>query len=841
MRTEKPGAPKRKALRAVGEPAGTGGGFRGFIEVTLGQDIAGWAARTSGPSGGLAVGLFGGGEVLAMTIAGTFHPGACEAGAGDGMCGFVFPTTLALQDAAAKNGGLVSVRIMNDGGHCLGQVRLLGATGIWVDAGGLWIQDCRKLLQGEIETLWRLSKRLDETPSAGVSPPLAVHGPLFSTRQIIPGDEVPEGRRLPAYLDFTRHRLRASSKFDVAGHPDNADHFLDFYFKAYAANRPELRVPLSKAIIDRLNEPIVMAGRPFSLSRYVWWALQDNPEMLSQMRLDDAESIAALCYWWAWQEAKARQVEDCLVPPNMVHVLRSVSPGRRLEACPLTCFMELLHQHNQNYEFLDQTGAPGRVLYALSLMVSAVRRPDILRYLPTQTVALLVEAPAGGGNALGQFLRLVGPASIPEMTRERYRGILRLQGYDLDSNRFTSITAQGDRLHAAMLPAVTGSGKVDMQLVGPFKKASGLGQATRLSADILKATGLTLNCVDFGMDNPAPEGFSSHVNLGSYTPARINLFHLNAESIPLVYTYAPDVMSQSYNIGYFFWELETPARAHYLGLELLDEIWVSTAFGVSIYQPHTRKPVVNVGMSYETPPEIDRGAARDALNRRHGFTGDEFIVLTAFDSFSFTQRKNPVAAIKAFQQAFPDVPEARLLLKTQNRNVVQDPVHHRNWQQVDAFASQDHRISIIDETLLYDDLLKLKAASDCYMSLHRSEGWGFGMIEAMNLRVPVVCTGYSGNLEFCSEETSWLVGYKEELLGEGDYIFVRKGQKWAEPDVENAARHLRSVYADVAARERKVAAAYNSIRRNFSTAAIAKRYGKRLQEILASLGPDQNQ
>lgn len=837
MRAGKLEVPRNSTARGYGAPAATAGGFRGCIEVTAGQDIAGWAARTSGPPGGLAVGLFASGNVLALTITGTFHRGACEAGAGDGMCGFVFPSTPALWDAAAKNGGMVSVRIMNDDGHSLGNALLLGGTGIWVDSGGPWLQDCRKLLQGEIETIWRLSKRLDETAGAGLSPPLTAHDLLFSTRPIIPGDETPEGRRLPAYLDFTRHRLRVASSFDVSGHPDDADHFIDFYIKAYGSHRPELRIPLSREIIAHLNEPLVMGGRQFSLTRYVWWALQDNPEMLGKARLDNAQSIAALSYWWAWEESKARQVEDCLVPPTMVHVLRSVSPGRRQEAWPLTCFMELLHQRNQIYHFLDQTGAPGRVLYALSLMVSAVRRPDLLRYLPPRTVASLLEAPDGGSSALAQFLRLVGPASIPEMTRDRYRGILRLQGYDLDSNHFTAITARGDRLHAAMLPAVTGSGKVDVQVIGPFKKASGLGQATRLSADILRATSLSLNCVDFGMDNPAPEGFSSEVGLGPLAQARINLLHLNAESIPLIFAYGQDVLSQSYNIGYFFWELETPALAHYLSLELLDEIWVSTAFGVSIYQPHTRKPVINVGMTCEDGPDIDRSVAREALNRRHGFNGGEFIVLTAFDSFSFTQRKNPAAAMEAFQRAFPDVPEARLLVKTQNRGFVQDPAQLKIWRQVDAIAAQDDRILIIDETLSYKGLLNLKAACDCYLSLHRSEGWGFGMIEAMKLRIPVVCTGYSGNLEFCSEETSWLVGYTAQLLDGNDYIFVRKGQKWAEPDVQDAARKLRSVHDDVATRERKVAAAYRNVCQNFSTVAIARRYEKRLEEILASLEP----
>ena len=124
-----------------------------------------------------------------------------------------------------------------------------------------------------------------------------------------------------------------------------------------------------------------------------------------------------------------------------------------------------------------------------------------------------------------------------------------------------------------------------MQLIGPLAKTSGLGQATRLSAEVLRATGLDVRGVDFDLDNPAPEGFSSDTMIEPYGPARINILHLNAESTPLAYAYQPDVFSGAYNIGYFFWELDRPALCHYLGMELLDEIWVSTEYGVSIYRP----------------------------------------------------------------------------------------------------------------------------------------------------------------------------------------------------------------------------------------------------------------
>ncbi len=408
---------------------------------------------------------------------------------------------------------------------------------------------------------------------------------------------------------------------------------------------------------------------------------------------------------------------------------------------------------------------------------------------------------------------------------ERFALALRKKSFDLDRYQFMTTDSKGNRFAAAAYPRPSDEKPVaDVQVIGPFAKASGLGQAARLSVDSLRTTDLVVRAVDFDLDNPAPEGFSSNIFLEDYGPARVNLIHLNAESIPLAFAYQPDVFSNAYNIGYFFWELDKPALCHYLGMEMLDEIWVSTEYGLQIYKDESKgKPVTNVGMCYEDLGEIDRATARRFIERRFSFSEKHHVCLVAFDSFSFIQRKNPLAALEAFQKAFKDVPNARLIVKTQNRDSVLDPMQVQIWDRVEAIVSADRRIVIFNETLSYRDLLLLKAGSDCYISLHRSEGWGFGMIEAMNLRVPVVCTGYSGNMDFCSEKTAWLVEFEEVLLQQNDYIFVRKGAKWADPNVESAARQLRAVYDDPEDRQRRLEAAYQEIRTNFSVEAIGSR------------------
>ena len=154
---------------------------------------------------------------------------------------------------------------------------------------------------------------------------------------------------------------------------------------------------------------------------------------------------------------------------------------------------------------------------------------------------------------------------------------------------------------------------------------------------------------------------------------------------------------------------------------------------------------------------------------------------------------------------------------------------------MDAALAADPRISLVDETLRYEDLLKFKKGADAYISLHRSEGWGFGMIEAMNLGVPVLATGYSGNMDFCDDRTCWLVDYRLVELTQDDYIFVVPGQKWADPDVAHAARQMRAMRDDPRELARRARAARARVQRDFSEAAIGRRYAARMRQILAEL------
>lgn len=822
---------------------GLGPAVTGYVEGITDTEIVGWAVANPGDRGGLLVGLFAGEVELAKCKADEFRGDVKQAGYGDGGSGFRFTLTGDIIDAALVTDGRLTVRVLEGAGTILGDVVLSVSTAPPFDETAFaQLQGCKIALKAELPVLASFLRMLPAIEAEAVeveTPRFEKHGLMFSTTGILPDhkDDIPAPSGQTAYLDYVAYRYRENERYDrVPGHEDN-ERFLYWYLTTYRAHEP-WRVPLARRDIEALNAPLTMPNVRPSFTRAMWWRLSVQPNLMASLTPDRAEWFI---YWWCISEAPSLGFEDCLVPERFAEVMQAIHPVRRLDDFGLSTFTEQYFLGHDRFHFLDMGRGDHRRLFVLSLMlIAAAGKAYVMRYLPPSQVAAVLRENAGEPSDLERFAAAVLPVAegeepLPALTVARFSALLRRQGYDMVSRAFLTVTPDGDRFHAAALSVPAGAPTVDVQMIGPFQKASGLGQASRLSQEIMAHTGYSINAVDFGMDNPAPEGFSRVGDLSTYQRARVNLIQLNAESIPLAFAYQPDVFSGSYNIAYVYWELDTPALCHYLGMKMIDEIWVAAEYGVTIYKPHMDQPVVNVGMCYEDVGEVDRDKARAFVTNRFRLKGNEFVFLVAFDSFSFVQRKNPVAVLEAFRKAFPDRNDVRLIVKTQNRNSVSDPPQLKLWQRVDAIMAQDSRIRLMNETLSYDDLLLLKKGSDCYISLHKSEGWGFGMIEAMGIGVPVVCTGYSANMDFCSDDTAWLVNYRETRLSPQEYIFVRKDQHWAEPDVDHAAQQLRAVYDNPTERAKKSAAALKNVHENFSAVAISRRFKSRLDQIFEDL------
>ncbi len=829
--------------------------FQGNIEGFRDGEIYGWVARASGKGDQhLSVGAFTAQGLLAQVTANIYRGDLQAAGIGHGDHGFFIQLTDSMLRSAARDGGRVFLRVIGDEPYELGSIPLPKAV---LDAVGTdpvegkgqappasddpakrgraattQTSPLKELLFGDIEVLDELIRAAVKNPHTDRPNAFVPHAKMFAQTDYLHGGELPGV--MSAYAEYVRYRYNLDTSFPIHDDPAEVAHFLNWFIAGYGPLRKGLRVPMSAAMIAALNEPVLIPGQRQSFSRVTWSFLMGVPPILNSMNFQNPDWVIWAVYWWSIDQAKSLHCEDVLVPDDYIELLAAMPPTWQNRSWPLSQFMIRKHAQTPGLTQINLSDEAGRQELLLALVVMAAQRPDYLRYLPAEWVGKLLKPDDDGHTPLSRFVARHAPTSdTPVLDRAIFANVMQLCGFDLETRRFLTVTENGDRFEAAKLPTVETGNTVDIQMIGPFEKASGLGQATRLSASVLRTAGYDVNSVNFGLDNPAPEGFSTSGRLSDWKQAKVNLIHLNAESIPLVYAYAPDVFSDAYNIGYFYWELNTPAACHFLGMDLLDEIWVSTEYGVQIYEPENNgKPVVNVGMCYEDLPDIDRTQSRRLVCDRFGFDGSEFVFLVTFDSFSFIQRKNPIGTLKAFLKAFDGVRDVRLVIKTQNRTKISDPVQQRVWEETEALLQGETRVKILDETLPYEDLLRLKKGCDCYVSLHKSEGWGFGMIEAMNLGVPVVATAYSGNMDFCSEDTVWLVDFKEVELSLDDYIFVRKGQKWAEPDIHNAARQLHAVYTNHAARAAKANAARDFVHTNFSTAAIGKRYNARLDEIL---------
>jgi glycosyltransferase involved in cell wall biosynthesis len=189
------------------------------------------------------------------------------------------------------------------------------------------------------------------------------------------------------------------------------------------------------------------------------------------------------------------------------------------------------------------------------------------------------------------------------------------------------------------------------------------------------------------------------------------------------------------------------------------------------------------------------------------------------------QRKNPVGLIEAFRRAFTPGEGPRLLIKTINA-----PLRPLSEEELLWAADGRADIHVIDRSLSTSELNGLMAGCDCYVSLHRAEGFGLTLAEAMSIGKPTIATGYSGNVDFMNDANSYLVDYEIGRVGPECEIYPPEGE-WAEPSVEHAAELMRRVYIEREEAARKGAQAAEDVARLLSPAATGKRMRERLEEI----------
>jgi glycosyltransferase involved in cell wall biosynthesis len=278
----------------------------------------------------------------------------------------------------------------------------------------------------------------------------------------------------------------------------------------------------------------------------------------------------------------------------------------------------------------------------------------------------------------------------------------------------------------------------------------------------------------------------------------------------------PAHFENRYNIGYWFWELSHFPKQWLSSFDYFQEIWVASAFCQESIAKSSPLPVVKMTF----PVMLDQNQA--VPNRsRFGLPEDGFLYGFVFDYLSLIERKNPFGIIEAYRKAFAGGSDTALVIKTINSEYA--PKKAAKLREA-AFGCNAH---FIDGHITRQDMASLISSFDCFVSLHRSEGFGIGLAQSMFLRKPVIATGYSGNMEFMNHNNSFLVRYKLAEL-EKDYGPYEKGGVWAEPDVEHAAELMHLVFNNRSYSEQVALRAEADIKSKMSIDIAGKEMKERL-------------
>lgn len=354
----------------------------------------------------------------------------------------------------------------------------------------------------------------------------------------------------------------------------------------------------------------------------------------------------------------------------------------------------------------------------------------------------------------------------------------------------------------------------------------GMGEHLRATFHALRAVGVDASVRDvYGMSPPSglEAADALRARLVPRIDSEVTIFVLNGDEREQAFRHlGGEIARAGYKIVYPAWELPRYPDPWARELEQYDEVWAASRFSRDSFATTVRRTVLH--LSLPCHPVTTR-----QLSRRHfGISETAYVFLFFFDLTSYIERKNPFDLLSAFAKVRAARPFADLQLVLKVNNKAADAAGFTRF----LAALEPHRrhALVIDRTLRDNEVKSLVRVSDAFVSLHRSEGFGLGLGEAMYYGKPVVATGYSGNMDFMTDHTACVVGHSLVPVREGEYPHAA-GQVWAQPDVDEAARHMIRLVDDPGAGREIGARASAHVRTHFSLRACGLRYLSRLDGI----------
>ena len=368
--------------------------------------------------------------------------------------------------------------------------------------------------------------------------------------------------------------------------------------------------------------------------------------------------------------------------------------------------------------------------------------------------------------------------------------------------------------------------KLGLNIIGFLTADLGVGESARCMVRAADAAGISTALVPLKLNCKNRLGDQTYATrLQETNPHGVNVVHLDPPaSRDIAHHHGADFLAGKYNIAYFAWELPEFPDAWVPNFDYYDEIWCPSDFTTGALALKSTVPVLTMphAIAFARPTETTA-----ALRARLGLPADTFLFLSLFDLNSYAERKNPQAVIAAFRQSGLAGHGAALVLKVQNvaGNEADFAALQQNVRDLPGTV-------LLTQTFARVDIYALEAACDCFVSLHRAEGFGLAVAECMFLGKPVISTDWSATVEFVTADNGCPVRAPLITLNRNHGPYP-KGSTWADPDPAHAAVHMRRLFADRTLAATLGAAARATIERRFAPEVIGARYRRRLEAFAA--------
>jgi glycosyltransferase involved in cell wall biosynthesis len=407
---------------------------------------------------------------------------------------------------------------------------------------------------------------------------------------------------------------------------------------------------------------------------------------------------------------------------------------------------------------------------------------------PTQQ-ARNIHTPEGCKAYLIWFFGAVGQLNIVTLVAGRWKSWVKSQPSCKDSQLALANVELGMPVRSR--PKIISEKPFGVNLYGFAYGELGIGEDLRMAVACCQAANIPHHVVNVDAGNIRQadnflKGKTHDLHSKDLPPYGINIFCLPAfDTVSQIFMKKGASAFEGYhNIGWWPWELSVfPEAWKPHAFKLVDEVWASSAFLEDMYKRYTEKPV------HLVPLAVSVERLKKNPRKYYGLPEKKFLFLYVFDFNSSLARKNPMATISAFRKAFSQSDSSvGLVFKTMNTKPA-----NLEWQAFIDQCKSDKRIYVLTETMDRPDVLGLIECCDVYVSLHRAEGFGRTIAEALILDKPIIATNYSGNVGLISVQKSLVVDFDLILIGKNEYYWVEESDLacWADPHVDKASEIMK--------------------------------------------------